>query len=159
MIRLPFSRFVSHHETGSGIGCDWSRQTTCRREPNASAINGDGSLARGGLIDPFPQFFPGFKEWKLFGADENPCAGLGVASGVALIFFNKKTAQTADFDPVTPGHGVGHMVEKYMYHLGRIRFGDIGFVFQGGYELQFVHTASFGCARIVNGLRGPFKLT
>jgi hypothetical protein len=93
------------------------------------SIIDEGSIVRVGLIDPFSQFFPGFKERKLFGAYENPVACFGVPSSVAFIFFNKKTAQTSNFDPVTPGHGIGHMIEKYMYHFGRIRFGNIGFGF------------------------------
>jgi hypothetical protein len=95
----------------------------------ASSIIDERSIFRVRLIDPFPQFFPGFEEGKFFGAYENSIAGFWVPSGVTFIFFDKETAQPTNFNPVTPGHGIGHVIEKYMYHFGRIRFGNIGFGF------------------------------
>jgi hypothetical protein len=94
-------------------------------------------------VDPLTQFFTGFEKREAFGFDQHPVAGFGVAAGVALVFLDEKAAKASNFDPLTAGHGVGHVIEENLNHLGRFGLGHIGFGFQGRYEFQFIHTTSF----------------
>jgi hypothetical protein len=97
-----------------------------------------------GAVDPFTQFFTGFEKRESFGFDQNPIAGFWVTTGVALVFFDKEAAQPSDFNAFSAGHGFGHVIKKYLYNLGGLSLGHIGFGFQSRDEFQFIHTTSLG---------------
>jgi hypothetical protein len=93
-------------------------------------------------VDPFAQFFAGFKKRESFGFDQNPGTGFRITAGVTLVFFDKKAAQPPYFNTFPDRHGFRHVIEEYLNDLGCFGFGHIGFSFQGRDQFQFIHTTS-----------------
>jgi hypothetical protein len=106
------------------------------------AVFFNGSAA-GLVVHTFFKLFTRFEKRKLFWLNGHFIAGLGISAHIAFIVFNKKAAQSPDFDTFATGHGLRHAVEKNLDHFCCFRFRYFRLVFQRGNKLQFIHGASF----------------
>src|SRR5690349_11774542 len=90
-------------------------------------------------IDAIPELFPGAEEDSALGANRNHLSGLRVAPVVPLVVLDVESAETADFDVVSPAQRLLHRVEDRLDGQLGLLLGELALGHEDGNEVALQH--------------------